>query len=48
MSDADTERTVVKTYVPAYQREEWDDHADRLETKNGKRITWNINFGKKE
>ncbi len=30
MSEADTERTVVKTYVPAYQREEWDDHAEEL------------------
>ncbi|MEF8977982.1 MAG: DUF5805 domain-containing protein [Haloarculaceae archaeon] len=29
-SEQDTTRTVVKTYVPAYQREEWDDHADEL------------------
>jgi len=28
--DQDTSRTVVKTYVPGYQREEWDDHADEL------------------
>jgi len=29
-SDVDTSRTAVRTYVPAYQREEWDDHADDL------------------
>jgi biotin operon repressor len=27
---ADTSRAVVQTYVPAYQREEWDDHAEEL------------------
>jgi len=29
-TDRDTARTVVKTYVPAYQREKWDDHAEEL------------------
>lgn len=29
-SDADTERVAVKTYIPAYQREEWQTHADEL------------------
>ncbi len=29
-SETDTTRTVVQTYVPAYQRAEWDDHAERL------------------
>ena len=29
-SDVDTERTVVQTYIPAYQREEWDRHAEQL------------------
>jgi hypothetical protein len=28
--ERETDRTVVKTYVPAYQREEWDAHADEL------------------
>lgn len=28
--DADTSRTAVKTYVPAYQKEVWQEHADRL------------------
>ena len=26
----DTERTAVKTYVPAYQKREWKDHAEEL------------------
>jgi hypothetical protein len=32
MSDAevDTSQTVVQTYVPAYQRQEWDEHAEEL------------------
>jgi hypothetical protein len=29
-SGVDTERVTVRTYLPAYQREEWDDHADEL------------------
>ena len=29
-SGTDTARTVVQTYVPAYQREQWDAHADEL------------------
>lgn len=29
-SDVDTSRVAVRTYVPAYQRAEWDDHADEL------------------
>ena len=28
--DADTSRTVVKTYVPAYQKDRWREHADEL------------------
>ncbi|WP_123534353.1 DUF5805 domain-containing protein [Halosimplex salinum] len=29
-SDVDTSRVSVRTYVPAYQREEWDAHAEDL------------------
>ena len=28
--DPDTSRTAVKTYVPAYQKERWREHADEL------------------
>jgi len=29
-SEVNTERVTVRTYLPAYQREEWDDHAEEL------------------
>ncbi len=29
--DVDTSRTRVQTYVPAYQKQEWRDHADELD-----------------
>lgn len=29
-TDTDTSRVVVQTYVPAYQRDEWDEHAEEL------------------
>jgi len=29
-SDVNTSRVSVRTYVPAYQRSEWDDHAEEL------------------
>ena len=47
MSDADTERTVVKTYVPAYQREEWDDHADRLEMSRSEFVRSMVQAGRR-
>lgn len=30
MADADTERAVVKTHVPAYQKSAWKSHAEEL------------------
>ncbi|WP_380676481.1 DUF5805 domain-containing protein [Salinigranum sp. GCM10025319] len=30
MTEDDTERTRVQTYVPAYQKDVWQDHADDL------------------
>ncbi|WP_436910924.1 DUF5805 domain-containing protein [Halosimplex marinum] len=29
-SERDTSRATVRTYVPAYQRDQWDDHAEEL------------------
>jgi hypothetical protein len=29
--DVDTSRTSVRTYVPAYQKTEWERHADRMD-----------------
>jgi hypothetical protein len=30
VTDTDTERTRVQTYVPAYQRDAWEEHAEEL------------------
>ncbi|KTG11177.1 hypothetical protein AUR64_05155 [Haloprofundus marisrubri] len=30
MSEPDTSRSSVKTYVPTYQKQQWADHADEL------------------
>jgi hypothetical protein len=29
-TERDTSRAVVQTYVPTYQRDEWDEHAEQL------------------
>jgi hypothetical protein len=29
--DADTTRTAVRTYVPSYQKDEWERHADEMD-----------------
>jgi len=47
MSEADTERTVVKTYVPAYQREEWDDHADELDMSRSEFVKTMVQAGRR-
>ena len=46
MSEADTDRTVVKTYVPAYQREEWDDHADELDMSRSEFVKTMVQAGR--
>jgi hypothetical protein len=46
MSDA-TERTVVKTYVPAYQREAWDAHADELEMSRSEFVRSMVQAGRR-
>lgn len=48
-SDADardTERVAVKTYVPAYQREEWDDHADCLDMSRSEFVRSMVQAGR--
>ncbi len=47
MSDTGSARTVVKTYVPAYQREEWDDHADRLEMSRSEFVRSMVQAGRR-
>jgi hypothetical protein len=47
-SDPDTERTVVQTYVPAYQREEWDEHAERLGMNRSEFVKAMVQAGRSE
>ena len=47
MSEGDTERTVVKTYVPAYQRQEWDDHADELDMSRSEFVKTMVQAGRR-
>jgi hypothetical protein len=42
----DTDRVAVKTYVPAYQREEWDDHADRLDMSRSEFVRSMVQAGR--
>lgn len=46
-SDRDTSRTVVKTYLPAYQREEWDEHADQLDMTRSEFVKTMVQAGRR-
>lgn len=43
----DTERVAVRTYVPAYQRDEWDDHADRLDMSRSEFVRTMVQAGRR-
>ena len=45
--EKDTSRTVVKTYVPAYQRDEWDDHADELDMSRSEFVKAMVQAGRR-
>lgn len=45
-SDADTSRTVVQTYVPAYQRDVWDEHADELDMSRSEFVKTMVQAGR--
>ncbi|MFT4881641.1 MAG: hypothetical protein ACI9CA_001104 [Natronomonas sp.] len=47
VSETDTERTVVKTYVPAYQREAWDDHAEELDMSRSEFVKTMVQVGRR-
>ncbi len=47
MSETDTERTVVKTYLPAYQREAWDDHAEELDMSRSEFVKTMVQAGRR-
>lgn len=50
MSDegVDTSRTVVKTYVPAHQKEVWSDHADRLDMSQSEFVRTMVQAGRRD
>jgi hypothetical protein len=45
--EQDTERTAVKTYVPAYQRDAWDDHAAKLDMSRSEFVRSMVQAGRK-
>lgn len=47
MATEDVERTSVRTYVPAYQKEEWTAHADELEMSLSEYVRTMVQAGKR-
>ena len=47
-SDQDTSRAVVQTYVPTYQRELWDGHADRLDMSRSEFVRTMVQAGRRQ
>jgi len=46
-SEPDTSRAVVQTYVPRYQREEWDEHAEDLEMSRSEYVRTMVQAGRR-
>lgn len=47
-SESDTSRTVVQTYVPTYQREQWDAHADELGMSRSEFVKTMVQAGRRK
>jgi hypothetical protein len=45
--DADTSRSVVQVYVPTYQRDAWDEHADELEMSRSEFVKAMVQAGRR-
>jgi len=45
--DADTKRVSARTYLPEYQRDIWDDHADRLDMTRSEFIRSMVQAGRR-
>lgn len=45
--DHDTSKTAVRTYVPAYQRDIWDDHADNLDMSRSEFVRTMVQAGRR-
>jgi hypothetical protein len=43
----DTERTSVKTYIPVYQRDEWERHAEQLDMSRSEFIRTMVQAGRR-
>lgn len=46
--ERDTERVAVRTYVPAYQRDEWEREADQLEMSRAEYVRTMVQAGRRE
>lgn len=47
-TNVETERTAVKTYVPAYQKAEWRAHADELDMSQSEFVRTMVQAGRRE
>ena len=47
-SEVDTSRAVVQTYVPTYQRDAWDEHAEKLEMSRSEFVKTMVQAGRRE
>jgi hypothetical protein len=47
VTEADVDRTAVKTYVPAYQKETWREHADELGMSQSEFVRTMVQAGRK-
>lgn len=45
--EQDTSRVVVQAYLPAYQREEWDEHADELDMSRSEFVRTMVQAGRR-
>jgi hypothetical protein len=46
-SELNTERKSIRTYVPAYQRDEWDEHADELNMSRSEFVKTMVQAGRR-
>jgi hypothetical protein len=47
VEDVDTSRTAVKTYIPAYQKDEWQAHAEKLEMTQSEFVRSMVQAGRR-
>ena len=47
-SEPDTSRAVVQTYVPTYQRDAWDEHAEDLDMSRSEFVKTMVQAGRRE